>query len=164
MNPVIPVGQAVPPECDGPDERSQGYLEHAEVEFCEPHAKPPDHQPRQRRGEGCGNKGKPHGKTGLGDHERKGVGPHPVKHAVMKLEQAPVPYHHVEAHGQESRHKNQGEDVGIKTRNHGRQEKQDDSERREKQNGYSTRTIFPQDQRPPTKPISASLWVAISTR
>jgi hypothetical protein len=47
---------------------------------------------------------------------------------MMKLKQAAMTHHHVQAHGQQSRHKDRGKNIGIEPRQNRRQDEQDNQE------------------------------------
>ena len=64
----------------------------------------------------------------LEEQQSKGIGPDPIKDSMVKLKHAPMTHHHVQAHGQQSRHKDQGKNIGVEPGENRRQDEQDNQE------------------------------------
>jgi hypothetical protein len=72
---------------------------------------------------------------------------------MMKLEQAPVTRHDIEAHGQQCGDENQREDINIESRNKGRQNKEEQNEGHNGQQPFDVKSILWQDNPFFTRPL-----------
>ena len=126
MDAVISPREFVPPVDDGPDERPQGDLEHAEVEPRQPDAEPADEEPGQGGDDRSGQKTHPHGERGFGQEQGDGVSPHSVEHGMVELIHPAVAHQKVQAHGQEGNDVDQAQNIDEKTGDQGRNQEKDD--------------------------------------
>ena len=117
MDTIIPPCELVPPEDDGPNERTQRDLEHGEVQPGQPHTEPTDEEPYGGRDERTNDKAYPQRPGGLRQSQGHGVSPHPIKDPMMKLKHPSVAHDQIEAHGQERGDVDQSEDIDEESRN-----------------------------------------------
>ncbi len=114
VDPVVAAGEGVPAVDDGPDEGSEGDLEHPEVEFRQADADQAHRQAQGRGGERSDEERDRGGHPAPRQRQGRPVGADPVEDGVTELVEAGVADGEVEARREQGGEQDDRRDVGVK--------------------------------------------------